>query len=245
MNPAQSPVHRAGRVADERPRVVGIEGEVRVLAEGVDDVAGDRVEDDPSEADDGDQRRGSRDRVAIHAIRECEAPRPEEDPYAHQQRGAEGQRTGRGGQVPGQANQIDPGEGEADESRRSEPGGDRGQDALRIGFPLARGERSPQDNEADQEAQDAELDLGQRGDHGEGRGEFAAIPKKSPQAEQHEDGADHVRLAPDRAVEPGDRVEHDHGRGDQGPPARRPQLLRHAEDEIGQGQVRDDGDQLD
>ena len=71
------------------------------------------------------------------------------------------------------------------------------------------------------------------------------VPPQLAQAEQHEDDAERVDLAPDDAVEPADRVhDRDEGRRE-GDPLPATQLADHRPRQRADGEVRDDRRDLD
>ncbi len=254
-------------VLRQGPGVVGIEGQVRVLAEGVGDPLDDGVEDLAADQDRRYHGRHQGDHVAFRPFQDRPAANPGEDTRAHDGRAEKGQRERPGpvaerldaeafarqsqervpqpAQAPGQASVVQPGEGQAEQGGRSQACRDRGQHAPRIGLTMARQKRAAQDHEAHQEAQDPQLELGQGGHDRQGAGQLTAVLQQGAQAQQQKDRADRIGLAPDGAVEPGDGVENHDAGCDEGPAARRAELLDHDVHDRGQGQVGQDRHVLD
>ena len=208
-------------------------------------MAGDRAERHCREGHDGGGTGGRGREIAGRGRNVVGAPDQQVDAQAGDQPRGQRQEALRRGQAPGEPHEVEAREWQADDGGRAQTRRDGRQNARGIGPAFARRERPAEDDEADKDAENAELDLGQRGNDGKHRGELAAIPQQRSQTEKHEERADDVRLAPDRAVEPGDGIEQDDRGRAHRPPPRRTQLLRHHEDDTGQGQVREDRDQLD
>ena len=93
--------------------------------------------------------------------------------------------------------------------------------------------------------QDPELWLDHRRDDGEqGRPFWPATPQVA-QGQEQEDHAERIDLTPDRAIEPGHRVDQDQDRPDPRRPTRPPELDDEAVDQPGQDDVGQDRRQLD
>ena len=101
-----------------------------------------------------------------------------------------------------------PGQESGAEAGRARCVGGRGRLRRVVRRRLAdRPERAADRDHGEDRDEDPELRLDQRGDDREDRGPLRAVAPQLAQAEQEEDDADRVDLAPDDAVEPADRVD--------------------------------------
>ena len=118
----------------------------------------------------------------------------------------------------------------------------------RVGRLVRVGDRPERPADRDQRKdrdEDPELRLDQRGDDREDRRPLRVVAPQLAQAEQQEDHADRIDLAPDDAVEPADRVDDRDERGDEGDAAPPAELEDHRPDEPADGQVGEDRRHLD
>ena len=176
VEPPQRPVHCVGPVGHQRPRVVCVERQVQVLAEGVDQMGRDGVEDHAREHDGGTQaehRRGQRPPRRVDGGKV--PPSQAEDAEAGEQPDGDRRQPGSGHHPVSGTEQVQPGERQTDHGSGGEAGSDRAEDALRIALAGLGPQRSTQDDETDDEAQNAELHLGEHGQHGQRRGRLAVV----------------------------------------------------------------------
>ncbi len=107
-----------------------------------------------------------------------------------------------------------------------------------------RCQRPPQHDESHDETEDAELKLGQDGHDGQRRSRFTMILLQLAKPEKQEDGTNRVGLAPDGAVEPGDRVHQNDQGGKEGASIVAAHILDQSPDDRGQAQVGENGQDL-
>ena len=81
------------------------------------------------------------------------------------------------------ADEVEPGEGQADQGGGGEAGSQRAEDSLRLGFACLGRKRPTQNDETDDESQDAQLHLRQRGQDGQRRGRLAMVAVQLAQAQ--------------------------------------------------------------
>ena len=169
--------------ADERPRVVGVDGEVRVAAGGLEDLL--------------DEAGATNGAVGVSSMTDRPNGRHRTTAVTSPARPVVRIRIGR--------------------SVRALPGRSRSSSRRRLVGRVAASARRPRPpaghsarrivTTATIGMRIAELRLDERGDDREDRGPLRAVAPQLAQAEQQEDDAERVDLAPDDAVEPGDRVE--------------------------------------
>ena len=143
-----------------------------------------------------------------------------------------------------EAQRVQARERQARERHSEQARADRSQHALRTRLAGLRRQRAAEHDKRDDEAQNAELELGQGGENGQDRGLLAVVLLELAQSQQEEDRADGVRLAPDGAVEPGDRVDDDDQGGDEGAAPRDAHLPNHDPDEGSEPEVGQHREQL-
>ena len=173
---------------DERPRVEGVDREVRVAARGLADLL-DEIEYRQAERRPQD-RRG-----------------PEPRPQGGEQAPEAAPRARRRARVP----QVAPQE----------------------------------DGRRDRDEDHSELDLDDPGDHSEDDRELGLVAPQGADGEQHEEEADRIHLAPDDAVEPGDRDEQVEACPDEPGAATAAELVDHRPYEGGHPDVGEDRGDLD
>ena len=93
--------------------------------------------------------------------------------------------------------------------------------------------------------EDPELGLDHRRDRGQDRRPLGVVPPQFADAEEQEDQAEGIDLGPDRAVEPGDRVDDEQERAQERRPARAAELHDELVDEVPDRDIREDRRQLD
>jgi len=152
-------------------------------------VAGDRAERHCREGHDGAAPAGRGREIAGRGRNVVGAPDQQVDAQAGDQPRGQRQEALRRGQAPGEPHEVEAREWQADDGGRAQTRRDGRQNARGSGRPSARRERPAEDDEADKDAENAELDLGQRGNDGKHRGELAAIPQQRSQTEKHEERA--------------------------------------------------------
>ena len=108
-----------------------------------------------------------------------------------------------------------------------------------------RPERPPDDDDRDDRDEDPELRLDERRDDREDRRALGPVAPQLAQGEQQEHDAERVDLAPDDAVEPGDRVEDDERRAEPRRALAAAELADHRPDELAEGEVGEDRRDLD
>ncbi len=238
---------------DERPRVVGVDRQVRVPAGRRLDLADETVEGQLERRRQGQPEerpgrgRGRQAERAVHEVGgilhgvifnhhhspECGGDdQPDDD--------EPGDRQDRGDVADG------------DGRRHEAEGADDAPDGLAADarIPPLQGvdEIASQENGEEDRDEDAELRLDDGRDDGVRGRPLGPVAPQLPQAEQEEDEADGVDLAPDDAVEPGDRDEEVEGRPDERGPAPAAELEDHRPDEPADreiGQHRGDLDELE
>ena len=121
------------------------------------------------------------------------------------------------------------------------PGRSGGDEGGRVGVRLERRRGSQpgdqvtaQEDHHEDRDEDPELRLDDRRHDREERRAFGSAPPQVADAEQQEDDPDRVDLAPDRAVEPGHRVDQDEDRPEQRGPPRAAELEDERVDQPGQ-----------
>ncbi len=190
-----------GRVGDEGPDVVGVDGEIGIAAGRLDDLLDEPWQGQP------ERRR-------------------------HQRRGRQ----------TGEDRRDDPDRPVAQPARRRLA--DRLRVEARFVGPMSP-DRPHDDDRSDDRDDDPQLRLRDRGDRAPDRRPLGLVAPDRAQGQEDEDEPDRVDLAPDDAVEPGDRDEQHERGAEERPPVVAAQLADHREDEGGADQVGDDGGQLD
>ena len=225
-------------VRDERPRVVGVDRQIWVAAGRLDHLleqADQRQPERQAQHDRGAERdcgaRGEADRTAAEAI---EQPvRTRAGRLTELQR-----RGGRGGRVRGGEAGRGGGRGQGGQGRRRHRcGGPSGEPPVHEVAP-------DRDHHQDRD-EDAKLRLDDRREDRQDRRSLDSPAPEFTQTEQEEHNPERVHLAPDRTVEPGDRVDHDDDGRQPGAAARTAELEHHRMDEPGQCDVGQDRRQLD
>ena len=122
---------------EQGPGVVGVQRQERVLAEGAEQVAGDRVEDHAREGNDGAETQEGRSQRPSARLGERQVPPPErEDPEASDQPARERGQPGRRGYPARGTYQVETGERQTDQGGGDETGAERAQNPLRLGRPI-------------------------------------------------------------------------------------------------------------
>ena len=114
---------------------------------------------------------------------------------------------------------------EAGQRGREDP--DRAPGPCRVAESAGRPQGPPDRDDGHDGDQDAELGLDDRGDDRVDGGPLRAVAPELAQAEQEEDDAERVDLAPHHAVEPGDRIEDGDGGRGKGQPVATTELADH------------------
>ena len=125
--------------------------------------------------------------------------------------------------------------------RRRTPAG-RG---VLVAVPSPGPERASDRHGRDDRYEDAELWLRDRRDDREDRSALRTVAPELPEAQEEEDQAERIDLPPDRAVQPGDRVDRDDERTEAGGPAPGAELASHRPDQVAEDDVRDHRRDLD